>query len=76
MPMAAALGMGVALIFGVLSLLLPLALKLFTIHLMIAGLVIAGLAFYLGDELQWLGVMRLGRFVENKRLTSELFKEE
>jgi len=76
MPMAAALGMGVALIFGVLSLLLPLVLKLFTIPLMIAGLVIAGLAFYLGDELQWLGVMRLGRFVENKRLTSELFEEE
>lgn len=76
MPMVAAIGLGVALIFGVLSLLLPLALKLFSIPLMVAGLAFAGLAFFLGDELQWLRVIWLGRIVENKRITSELFKEE
>lgn len=76
MPIAAALGMGVALVFGVLSLLVLLALKFVTIPLMIAGLAIAGLAFFLGDELQWLEVMRLGRFVEDRRLTSELFEKE
>ncbi len=76
MPLVAALGMGVALIFGVLSLLLPLVLKLFTIPLMVAGLVVAALAFFFGDDLQWLGVMRLGRFVENNRLTSELSEKE
>lgn len=76
MPMAAALGMGVALIFGVLSMLLPVVLKFVTVPLMIAGLIVAALAFLLGDQLQWVGVMWLGRFVENKRITSELFKEE
>jgi glucan phosphoethanolaminetransferase (alkaline phosphatase superfamily) len=76
MPMAAALGMGLALIFGVLSLLLPLALKLFTLPLMLVGLVVAGFAFYMGDELQWFDVMRLGRFVENNRVTSEISVEE
>jgi hypothetical protein len=76
MPMAAALGLGVALIFGVLSLLLPLGLKFFTLPLMLIGLVIAGFAFYMGDELQWFDVMRLGRFVENNRVTSEISVEE
>ena len=76
MPMAAALGLGVALIFGVLSLLLPLVLKFFTLPLMLIGLVIAGFAFYMGDELQWFDVMRLGRFVENNRVTSEISEEE
>ncbi len=75
MPMAAALGLGVALIFGVLSLLLPLALKLITIPLVIAALVVAGLAFFMGDELQWLQVMWLSR-IEDSRLSSELFEEE
>ena len=76
MPMAAALGLGVALIFGVLSLLLPLVLKFFTLPLMLIGLVIAGFTFYMGDELQWFDVMRLGRFVENHRITSEISEEE
>jgi hypothetical protein len=76
MPMAAALGLGVALIFGVLSLLLPLVLKFFTLPLMLIGLGIAGFAFYMGDELQWFDVMRLGRFVENHRITSEISEEE
>lgn len=76
MPMAAAFGMGLALIFGVLSLLLPLALKLFTLPAMLVGLVVAGFAFYMGDELQWFDVMRLGRFVENNRVTSEISVEE
>ena len=76
MPMAAAIGLGVALIFGVLSLLLPLVLKFITLPLMLIGLVIAGFAFYMGDELQWFDVMRLGRFVENHRITSEISEEE
>ena len=76
MPMASAIGMGVALIFGVLSLLLPVVLKFVTVPVMLLGLIVAGLAFYLGDELQWFGVMRLGRFVENNRVTSELGLEE
>lgn len=76
MPFAAATGLAVVLIFGVLSLLLPLALKLVTLPIMFGGLVVAGMAFYLGDELQWFGVMRLGRFVENKRVTTELGEEE
>jgi hypothetical protein len=76
MPMIAALGLGVALIFGVLSLLLPLFLKFFTIPLACGGVGAAAFAFYFGDELQWLDVMRLGRFVENNRVTSEIYEEE
>ena len=72
MPFAAAIGLAVALIFFVLSLMLPVVLKFVTIPVMLAGLAVAAAAFYLGDELQWFGVMRLGRFVENKRITSEL----
>lgn len=76
MPMVGAIGLGLALIFGVLSLLLPLILKLLTLPLMLLGLVIAAVAFFLGDELQWLSVIWIGRFGENNRLTSELFEEE
>jgi uncharacterized membrane-anchored protein YitT (DUF2179 family) len=71
MPLVAALGLTVALICFVLSLLVPLALKFFTIPLTLAGAIVAGLAFYMGDDLQFLNVMRLGRFVENNRVTSE-----
>ena len=70
-PLVAALGLSVALIFFVLSLLLPLVLKLFTIPLALDGAVVAGAAFWMGDDLQFLNVMRLGRFVENNRVTSE-----
>lgn len=76
MPFSAAIGLAVALIFSVLSLMLPLVLKFVTIPVMLAGLVVAGAAFYMGDELQWFGVMRLGNFVENKRITSELGQQE
>lgn len=76
MPMAAAIGLGVALIFGVLSLLLPWVLKLLTLPAMFAGLILAGVAFYLGEELPWISVMRLGRFVEDHRVTSELGEDE
>ncbi len=75
MPFAAAIGLAVSLIFFVLSLMLPLVLKFVTIPVTLAGLVVAAASFYLGDELQWFGVMRLGRFVENKRTTSELGRE-
>ena len=76
MPFAAAIGLAVALIFLVLSLMMPLVLKFVTIPVMLAGLAVAAAAFYMGDELQWFGVMRLGRFVENKRITSELGQQE
>lgn len=68
--------MAVALIFFVLSLMLPLVLKLITIPITLAGLGVAAAAFFFGDELQWLGVVRLGCFVENRRITSELGREE
>jgi hypothetical protein len=71
MPLVAALGLTVALICFVLSLLVPLALMFFTIPLTLAGAIVAGLAFYMGDDLQFLNVMRLGRFIENNRVTSE-----
>lgn len=70
-PMIAALGITVALIFFVLSLLLPFALKFFTVPIFLGGLIVSAAAFYWGDELQFLNVMRLGRFVENNRVTSE-----
>jgi hypothetical protein len=76
MPFAAAIGLAVALIFFVLTLMLPLILKFVTVPVMLAGLAVAATAFYLGDELQWFGVMRLGRFVENRRITSELGQRE
>ena len=72
MPMVAAIGMGVALIFGVLSLLLPLVLKFLALPVMLAGLAAAALAFYFGDELQWLDVMWRSRDEDN-RLTSGVF---
>lgn len=75
MPQLGAIGAVSALIFAVLSLILPLVLKFFTIPLVFVSLAVAGLAFYYGDELPWLGVMWRGR-IENNRLSSELFEEE
>lgn len=71
MPMMAAFGLVVALICGVLSLMLPWVLKLFTVPLALAGGVAAGVAFWQGDELPWLGVKRLSA-IENNRVTSEV----
>lgn len=71
MPMMAALGLAAALIFGVLSLMLPWVLKLFTLPLALAGALAAGFAFWLGEEIQWFGVMRLSA-IENNRVTSEV----
>lgn len=76
MPMAAALGLGIALVFGVLSMMLPWVLKLLTLPVTLAGLLLAGFSFFMGDEIQWFDVMRLGRFVENNRVTSEVIDEE
>lgn len=76
MPIAAAIGLGLALIFGVLSLMLPWVLKVITLPLMLGGFFIAGLAFFMGDELQWFGVMYQGKFIENNRITSEITEEE
>ena len=71
MPLIAALGLTVALIFGVLSMLLPWFLLFFTLPFTIGGFIVAGAAFYWGDELQFLNIIRLGRFVENNRVSSE-----
>lgn len=72
MPLVAALAIGVALVFGVLSLMLPWVLKIITLPVTLAGVLAAGFAFWLGDELQWFSVMRLGRAFENNRVTSEV----
>lgn len=71
MPLVAAIGLVIALITFVFSLLVPLPLKFITVPLAVAGAIVAGAAFYMGDELQFINVMRLGRFVEKNRVTSE-----
>ena len=70
-PLVAALGLTVALIGFVLSLLVPLVIKLFTIPITLVGAVVAAAAFFMGDDLQFLNIIRLGRFVEKNRVTSE-----
>lgn len=70
MPLIAALGLGLALIFGVLSLMLPAVALLLTLPAALAGLLFAAAGFFWGEELPWLPVMRLSR-VENNRITSE-----
>jgi hypothetical protein len=71
LPLIAALGVTLALICFVLSLLVPLVLKFITIPLALAGVIVAGIAFYMGDDLQFLNIIRLGRFVEKNCVTSE-----
>ena len=76
MPMAAAIGLAFALVFAVLSMLVPVFLKFITVPIMVSGLVVSALAFFYGEELQWLPVMWLGRVVEPNRLASEVFGKE
>ena len=71
MPVAGAIGLVATLIFVVFSLLMPLALKFFTIPLALASGLVTFLGFYLGDDLPFLPVMILGRFTERRRITSE-----
>lgn len=75
MPMLGVLGALVALVFGVLSMMLPLPLNLFAGVVALAGLVFSGLVFVMGDDMQWLDVMLSAR-TEGKCITSEIIKEE
>ena len=70
-PLIAVLGFAVALMFGVLSLMIPLIFKFFTVPLALSGVLTAVVAQFMGDELQFLNVRRLGIIVENNRVTSE-----
>jgi len=72
MPLYAALGGATLLVFGVLSLLLPIALKLITIPVALSGLIVAGVAFRLGEDLPLLPLIWRGKQVEPGRVTSEL----
>jgi len=76
MPMAAAIGLVVLLIFTVLSLMLPWWLKVFTVPVAIGALMVAAVTLFFGDGVQWLGVQRLGLRVENRRVSSEITQEE
>ena len=71
MPVVGAIGLLALLILVVFSLLLPFALKLFTIPLAVVAGVMAFLGFYLGDELPFLTVMFRGRYTERRRVTCE-----
>lgn len=71
LPMMAAIGLAVALICGVLSLMVPWVLKVITLPAALVGGLAAGVAFWQGDEIQWLGVKRLSA-IENNRVTSEV----
>lgn len=76
MPAIAAIALVVALVFLVFSLMLPVALKFFTVPILIAALIVAVVAFMSGDELQWLGVRLSSKFIEDGRVTSEIVEEE
>lgn len=76
MPIVGAIGLLALLILIVFSLLLPFALKLFTIPLAVVAGLTAFLGFYLGDELPFLTVMVRGRYLERRRITSETGTKE
>jgi hypothetical protein len=76
MPFLAAVGGVFFLVFGVLALLLPLALKILTVPLAIGGAVMAVIAIFFGDDLPFLPLMWRGRFLEAKRVTSETWTRE
>jgi len=68
----AALGGGAALVFGVFSLLLPLALKLITVPVTLAALSVAAVAVWLGDDLPLAALIWRGKRVEPGRVTAEI----
>ena len=76
LPVVGAIGLVATLIFAVFSLLLPFSLKLIVVPLAILSGVIAFLGFYLGEDLPFLPVMILGRYVERRRVTSETGTKE
>jgi hypothetical protein len=75
-PIIAAIGLTVFLVFFVLTLMLPWTVKFFTFLVAIVSFFVAVRAFIMGDELQFLNVMRLGRLVENNCVTSETRTED
>lgn len=54
-----------------LSLMVPLIIKLLTIPLAIFSFVSLVGLLWIGDEIQFISVMWLSRFVDNNRVTSE-----
>lgn len=75
MPLAAVLGMVGALIFGVLSMLLPTFLLLITLPLLVVCVVITVASFWVGDELPFLPVMLASRR-ERHATTREVWSDK
>lgn len=75
MPLLAAVSLIGALVFGVLTIAVPLVLKFLTAPLLIAALSVAFLAFWKGDDLPWLSVMLQARR-EDGRVTSEVVESK
>lgn len=72
MPMPAALGLVVALVFGVLSMILPWSFKIITLPISFCALSIAIIVLFFGDDLQWIGIKVAGLKKENGRVSSEV----
>jgi len=70
-PMWAAIACLIALIFGVLSLIIPFIVKLVTIPVAVGALLVAAVAFWFGEDIPFVPLMLRGRFYEVKRVTSE-----
>jgi hypothetical protein len=66
-----AIGALVAFVFGVLSLMVPIVFKVFTIPIALIAFFVAFASFWFGDDLQFLKVMWLARTVEPNRVSSE-----
>lgn len=75
MPLYAVLGLLGALIFGVVSLLLPTFFLLITLPLFLGCLGIAVASFWIGDELPFLPVMLASRR-ERHATTREVWSEQ
>ncbi len=72
LPLYVAVGGGTALICGVFSLLLPVALKLVTVPLTLLALSVAVVAAWLGDDLPLAALIWRGRRVEPGRQSAEV----
>lgn len=76
MPWFAVIGLGLALIAGVLSMMLPWWVCIFTLPLVVGGIATAVFAFRHSENLQFIKVMYLGKYVETRRVTSEILNDE
>ena len=70
-PFAGAIGFLVFFVCGVLSLMLPLVVKVLSIPFSFVGFVVMVITFWLGDDRQFFMVMWESRFVDSNRVTSE-----